>query len=348
VTEKTPRKLNLKLTRLWIILGVISIMVIAVVLIFISSQSGSLLGKVDLTATTVKKMVQLQTQVAATLQKRAALQKTAEFSLHATMTAKVPTATPTPIPTPTHIPTATPKAGTMRVSAKDNMILIYIPAGEFIMGSTDEDRDAGSEEKPAHKVYLDAYWIDQTQVTNAMYAACVQAGACIYHTREAINPRYYEPAFADHPVVYVVWQEAMDYCAWQGGRLPTEAEWEKAARGPQESRYAWGDQLPNSNLVNIHNLIGDTTQVGLFPRGKSYYGALDMGGNVREWVFDWYSLTYYQNSPYKNPKGPDIGEKKVLKGAAYSDPFPYARVANRLAHVPDSPGNVRGFRCMVP
>jgi formylglycine-generating enzyme required for sulfatase activity len=244
--------------------------------------------------------------------------------------------------------TPPPKPGETRPSPRDNMTLIYIPAGEFLMGSSNKDPDSVDIEKPQHRVYLDGYWINKTQVTNAMYAMCVKSGECQYHVRTVINPRFTDPGFVNHPVVYVTWEDAADYCTWQGGRLPTEAEWEKAARGPDGNIYAWGNTPPLAGLVNAESTMSDTMPVGSYPGGASTYGVLDMGGNVREWVIDWYSPGYYQSSPQSNPEGPATGGKKVLKGASFSDPFPFTRAANRQLHVPGSAGVNRGFRCVIP
>ena len=257
------------------------------------------------------------------------------------------TATATLLPTPLSTPLPTlEKSETDRLSPVDGMRLIYIPAGEFIMGSVKYDRDLETNEVPQHTVYLDAFWISQTQVTNAMYALCVADGVCEYSANKKTNPRYLDPAYADHPVVYISWQAAMDYCTWSGGRLPTEAEWEKAARGTEGQKYTWGNTSPTLTQVNANNVIGDTTSVGQYPEGASVYGVLDMGGNVREWIWDWYDPYYYQYSPASNPMGPNSGEKKVLKGASYSDIYRFIRPANRLAHDPTSPGINRGFRCV--
>jgi iron(II)-dependent oxidoreductase len=136
------------------------------------------------------------------------------------------------------------------------------------------------------------------------------------------------------------------YCAWQGGRLPTEAEWEKASRLPDNRLFPWGNNPPAANQANINNLIGDTTDVNAYPKGKSYYRIFDLGGNVREWVMDWYQDTSYSGS--SNPVGPESGERKVLKGASYKDPIKFSRGSNRQSHLPYSPGINRGFRCVIP
>lgn len=267
----------------------------------------------------------------------AAIQSTIAQSIFQTLTAQP---TPTPTITPTPIP-----AGATQVSAIDNQVLVYIPAGDFIMGADDSDID---HEKPKHTVYLDAFWIDQDQVTNAMYASCVNSGGCKYNVSDETNPRFKDPAFATHPVVYVFWQDAVDYCTWAGGRLPTEAEWEKAARGENGGTYPWGENPPDPGLANNKMAVGDTRPVGSYPNGASVYGVEDMGSNVREWVSDWYDPNYYSVSPRENPQGPASGEEKVLKGAAFGDPDSYTRPADRLKHVPGSPGINRGFRCVVP
>ena len=256
-------------------------------------------------------------------------------------------ATPTTQPTQLATPLSTLAADDESyISPIDGMRLMYIPAGEFIMGSSKYDRDLETNEVPQHTVNLDAFWISQTQVTNAMYAQCVAEGACKYSAGHEINPRYLDAAYANHPIVYVTWQAAMNYCTWSGGRLPTEAEWEKAARGTEGQKYTWGNSSPTSDQVNANNIVGDTTPAGQYPQGASVYGALDMGGNVREWVWDWYDSYYYQYSELDNPMGPASGEKKVLKGACYSDILRFTRPANRLAHDPTSPGINRGFRCV--
>ncbi|MBM3137342.1 MAG: formylglycine-generating enzyme family protein [Chloroflexi bacterium] len=279
-----------------------------------------------------------------------------EQTLQALQATATPEPTPTLEPTPTMAWISTPLPApadlanyTPAFNPVTGMELVYVPAGEFLMGSADTDtnRDIYSEE-PQHKVYLDAYWISKTQVTNAMFNECVSSGICKYSVSKTTNPNYLDPLFNNHPVVYISWSMAQTYCTWTGGRLPTEAEWEKAARGPEGQRFPWGSELARIKFANAGDEIGNTTPVGSFPYGKSFYGALDMGGNVREWVSDWYAPEYFKISPQINPQGPEEGEKKVLKGACYQDPWRYSRAANRLSHEPESPGAVRGFRCAYP
>lgn len=288
-----------------------------------------------------------------------ATQMWVQLSVEQTLAASIPTATPEPTATPTLIPTpimrstpipapADPANYTPVYNPVNLMELAYIPEGNFRMGSNQNDSNREANEEPQHTVFLDAFWISKTQVTNAMFTACVNAGVCRYSVSHTKNPNYLDPLFSSHPVIYIAWDMAQTYCDWTGGRLPTEAEWEKAARGPNGAKYPWGEDQPREKFVNVNNFIGNTTTVGLFPYGKSYYGALDMGGNVREWVSDWYDPYYYQYSPSSNPLGPESGEAKVLKGASFSDPIRYTRPANRLSHEPGSPGAVRGFRCVYP
>jgi sulfatase modifying factor 1 len=255
-----------------------------------------------------------------------------------------PTQTPSPTPTYTPTPTATPLPGARRLSEMDGILQVYVPAGPFLMGRAASE-DGLEDDQPQHTVDLDAYWIGLTQVTNASYAGCAAAGACQVPCSPETNPNYYDAAYASHPVVYVTWQAAQDYCQWAGGRLPTEAEWERAAGGGFRL-YPWGEDDPAENFANLGGVRGSSMPVGSFPDGASPFGALDMGGNVREWVGDWYSPSYYPVSPGANPAGPAEGTERVLRGASWNDPWYYAKVTRRYSHAPDSAGENRGFRCV--
>jgi formylglycine-generating enzyme required for sulfatase activity len=237
------------------------------------------------------------------------------------------------------------KLGSTMVSKKDGMVLVYVPAGEFSMGSD----NGNSDEKPVHKVTLDAFWIDQTEVTNAMYAKCVaDGGACPppSATRSEMRDDYYGVSeFDNYPVVYVNWSQANTYCSWAKRRLPTEAEWEKAARGMDGSTYPWGNNAPNVNLLNYNSNVGDTTMVGKYPNGKSFYGAYDMAGNVWEWVNDWYGKTYYKNSPASNPLGPDTDVYRVYRGGSWKGDYNSVRSAYRYGSGPSGTSDEIGFRC---
>jgi formylglycine-generating enzyme required for sulfatase activity len=224
------------------------------------------------------------------------------------------------------------------LSWNDHENRMYIAAGEFTMGDGTDKRKF-----MAHRVYLDAYWIDQFEVTNSMLADCVRAGACQV---PSVYDIYYDvPQYEDYPAVYVTWWAAQAYCGVEGGRLPTEAEWEKAARGTDERPYPWGKADPDNLLLNFNLAHSGLTSSYNYLQGMSPYGLLNMAGNVREWVFDWYAHDYYLHSPYMNPQGPATGTEKSLRGGSYSDNAPEVQVFHRTNHDPNSAGLNRGFRC---
>ncbi len=265
----------------------------------------------------------------------------------------VPTQTPNPTYTPYPTPTTAPAGTPIPLPASSEMI--YVPAGEFLMGCDPWDSRSPclDGESPSHTMYLDDFFIDLTEVTNSQYTECVNQEACRPPVFDETDPHmfiYENPEYADHPVTNVDWYDARDYCNWVGKRMPSEAEWEKAARGWEDERfYPWGDELPNCTLLNFAGLNGDcpeaTTPVGDYPRGASPYGALDMAGNVREWVADWYDGNYYLASPNENPRGADTGSEKVLRGGSYSSDWIGVRVNSRDHNPPTFRGFDIGFRC---
>ena len=230
------------------------------------------------------------------------------------------------------------RAGIVQSAAHNTMLAssvlaeeVYIPAGPFAMGCAQDftsyhcDVDA----TPIHLVYLDAFFIDKLQVTNAQYVACVAAGVCPapLSYASATRPDYYtNPQYRQHPVLNVPWEYANAYCQWVGKRLPTEAEWEKAARGTDLRPFSWGFEEPTCELGNVsvmlpgeewhRTCVGDTVAVGSYPRDASPYGVLDMTGNARDFVNDFYDTGYYNRSPYYNPQGPatNLGKDYIARG----------------------------------
>jgi formylglycine-generating enzyme required for sulfatase activity len=253
-----------------------------------------------------------------------------------------PPATPTVPPSPTSTPPPPePAAGTIEVFGDAEMV--YVPSGKFTMGSDSGDPD----ESPVHTVYLDGFWIDRTEVTNAAFQKCVASGVCSKpispsHSRDTY---YNNPEYADYPVIYMNHYDAEGYCRWVGKRLPTEAEWEKAARGTDGRSWPWGNTFDPGKLA-----LGpgdDTARVGSNPAGASPYGVLDMAGNALEWVADWYALDYYAESPERNPQGPATGLDNVLRGGRWWDAESDLRPTKRWHLGSNTRTAYLGFRCAL-
>jgi serine/threonine-protein kinase len=256
-----------------------------------------------------------------------------------TNTPQPPTNTPTPRPTPTA--TALPPT----ITAPDGATMILIPAGPFKMGS----ESGNGREKPVHEVTLDAFYIDQYEVTNVQYAACVDDGACVppanSHSSTRVNYYGYSE-YGHYPVIFVNWEQAKTYCEWRGARLPTEAEWEKAARGTDGRTYPWGEGI-DCTLANYRSeddvCMGDTTEVGSYPDGVSPYGVYDMAGNVNEWV-----QSEYRNYPYRPDDGRETltrTDTRVLRGSSWYFDGDDARASYRVGSDPASQYEDIGFRC---
>jgi serine/threonine protein kinase/formylglycine-generating enzyme required for sulfatase activity len=289
-------------------------------------------------------------------------------------------------------PTATEPAQNRVEAKKDGMILIYIPAGNFLLGSADADPNAKEDEKPQERIYLDAYWMDQTEVTVDRFAQFViethyqtdaERGCCdgnnakpgglVYApgpggtwTSTFVERAYWKlpdgpgvgEASPRRPVVQVTWNDAQAYCAWAGRRLPTEAEWDKAARGTDGLIYPWGNDFDGTKVnfcdkscaANWRNAtVGDgwprTSNVGVFPAGASPFGLLDMSGNVWELVNDLYDFRGYFRFPTANPPGVETGTTRVVRGGSWLDTFDRVRPSARSERLPDSRDDITGFRC---
>jgi formylglycine-generating enzyme required for sulfatase activity len=236
------------------------------------------------------------------------------------------------------------KAGETRTSEIDGMIQVFIPEGNFTMGGADPK--AAVDEKPVHQVTLHGFWMDKVEITNGMYALCVKAGACRFPVdlkSETKSAYYGDTQYADYPVVYITWLQAKTYCEWAGRRLPTEAEWERAARGDDIRTYPWGDQIPDASHANFSNLIGDTARVGSSSAGASPFGILDMAGNVAEWTNDIYLANYYSSGLSANPQGPGgltTVFNHVVRGGSFQDVETNIRVSKRSSVLGSNPNAV--------
>jgi formylglycine-generating enzyme required for sulfatase activity len=265
----------------------------------------------------------------------------------------------------------------------DDAVMVYVPRGEFVMGSSDDQvrysiqlceedgvRIFGegamcfpadfADETPAHAVILDGFWIDRTEVTNRQYERCVEAGVCTPPTEMGSFTRdayFGESAYDDYPVMWVVWEQAATYCDWVGARLPTEAEWGYAARGPNSRIFPWGNTFDGTrlNYCDASCELGiaddafddgypDTAPVGSYPSGASWCGALDMAGNVREWVSDWYGT--YQGQQQQNPAGAEPGRLLVSRGGSWYDLPTNVRSEKRGQNTPDFSAYKLGIRCV--
>jgi formylglycine-generating enzyme required for sulfatase activity len=252
-----------------------------------------------------------------------------------------PTPTPTPVPpTPTDTPVPGPAAGETRVWEKDGSVVVYIPPGEFPMGLSLYPE--GSE-YPQHTIHVDGFWIGKYEVTNAQYRKCVEAGAC----DKPVDRSYYvKSEYANAPVVYITWNDVQDYARWAGGRLPTEAEWEKAARGTDGRTYPWGDFWDQRRCNTKEGGPGEPSPVGKYsPVGDSPYGVSDMAGNAWEWTSS--LLRPYPYNPGDGREAPGGGEGRVLRGGAWSYVPDASRSWFRYT-VADRYGRSFGFRLVYP
>jgi formylglycine-generating enzyme required for sulfatase activity len=241
-------------------------------------------------------------------------------------------------------------------TGKDGAPMVEVPVGLFPMGVPQGDRDGGRDEYPRHDVFVDTFFIDKFEMTNGRYLEFVTAtGHRVPQnsknpTRNLWQGDAIPDSLADRPVINVDWYDAEAYCAWAGRRLPTEAEWEKAAKGTADRRFPWGNIEPTVKHLNFNQRwIGEKTlmPVGSYEAGKSPFGAYDMAGNVWEWVNDWYDAKYYEKSPEKNPKGPETGTKKVIRGAGWQNETPTVRIFTRVDSDPTIRNESTGFRCAM-
>jgi len=287
---------------------------------------------------------------------------------------KEPEPDPNPVDSIPTIPSSTSimelSTGDTRIRKSDGMETVYVPGGEFLMGSDQAEVDYAlslcqaydtncsrryfSVEQPQHLVQLSSFWLDRTEVTIGQYDGCMDAGIC-----EKISCEDTGDADRDKlPAICVNWHQAAAYCQWVGARLPTEAEWEYGARGVDDRRYPWGDDIDRSRLnycdANcelpkrndaVDDSYSQTAPVGSYPDGASWIGALDMSGNVWEWTADWFGE--YSSERQTDPAGPDTGGRKVVRGGSWHTSADHARSALRTYSDPELSSNHVGFRCAM-
>jgi formylglycine-generating enzyme required for sulfatase activity len=205
-------------------------------------------------------------------------------------------------------PSPEPKLGEISINPKDGAEMVWVPKGEFLMGL----EQVGSPSYPHHKVYLDGYWMYKTEVTVAQFQKFCSETSRVMPT--APDWGWIE----NHPIVNVTWQDAVDYAKWAGASLPTEAQWEKAARGTEGRKFPWGNQWDSTKCNEKSTGPQKTQPVGSYPAGASPFGCMDMAGNVWEWCADWYAADYYTTSPYKNPTGPSSGKDRIMRGCSWN------------------------------
>jgi len=241
------------------------------------------------------------------------------------------------------------------LTGKDGASMALIPEGSFSMGVPKAARDGGFDERPNHEVFVDSFYMDIYETTNGRYLQFVtETGHRVPQHPTDPNLGLWKgnmmpESVADLPVINVDWFDAVAYCHWAGKRLPTEAEWEKAAKGDNDWRFAWGDIEPTTEHANFNQIAwrGESTllPVGILEKGKSPYGIYDVAGNVWEWVSDWYQVDYYSHSPTHNPQGPKTGKYKAVRSSGWQGETPQMRVFTRIKSLPNDRNNSTGFRC---
>ena len=218
------------------------------------------------------------------------------------------------------------------VEADTNPEMVYFPAGEFVMGAP--EGEGKKNEHPQHKVYLSAFYIDKYEVTFKNFEEYLASNPKKHPTITGWIDRKARPNMTNKPIFGLQWKRCRNYCEWRNKRMPTEAEWERAAKGTENRNYPWGNEPPDKSRGNFGNCCfiqkGNVlSEVGSFSLGQSPEGVFDLGGNVAEWVYDWYDKKYYKNSPVKNPKGPDKGKYHVIRGGAWNSLPVYLRSSSR-------------------